>query len=144
MQWRFVFFLMIRRPPRSTLFPYTTLFRSRVALKADQHKYYYQKCHRCSIFAKMYLGLRFEQQYALYAEYTLTLQLIVTKENMMTFTNYCSGKHSKCEKLRILTNFIFIQLFIFWKTISVKLNYYSYSVNSNQTIEKYYNLRFNN
>src|SRR5256885_16973135 len=25
---RFFFFLMIRRPPRSTLFPYTTLFRS--------------------------------------------------------------------------------------------------------------------
>src|SRR3712207_7830545 len=25
------FFLMIRRPPRSTLFPYTTLFRSRRA-----------------------------------------------------------------------------------------------------------------
>src|SRR6201982_4229730 len=24
----YVFFLMIRRPPRSTLFPYTTLFRS--------------------------------------------------------------------------------------------------------------------
>src|SRR5688572_32364911 len=27
----FFFFLMIRRPPRSTLFPYTTLFRSRNA-----------------------------------------------------------------------------------------------------------------
>src|SRR3712207_8527153 len=26
----FCFFLMIRRPPRSTLFPYTTLFRSRI------------------------------------------------------------------------------------------------------------------
>src|SRR5689334_23609125 len=25
----FFFFLLIRRPPRSTLFPYTTLFRSR-------------------------------------------------------------------------------------------------------------------
>src|SRR6266536_6211822 len=25
----FFFFVMIRRPPRSTLFPYTTLFRSR-------------------------------------------------------------------------------------------------------------------
>src|SRR5260370_2635401 len=25
------FFLMIRRPPRSTLFPYTTLFRSKLA-----------------------------------------------------------------------------------------------------------------
>ena len=24
----FIFFLMLRRPPRSTLFPYTTLFRS--------------------------------------------------------------------------------------------------------------------
>src|SRR5216683_8113757 len=28
----FLFFLMIRRPPRSTLFPYTTLFRSRPVL----------------------------------------------------------------------------------------------------------------
>src|SRR2546430_12480954 len=27
----FFFFLMIRRPPRSTLFPYTTLFRSQFA-----------------------------------------------------------------------------------------------------------------
>src|SRR2546426_7823604 len=27
----FFFFLMIRRPPRSTLFPYTTLFRSQPA-----------------------------------------------------------------------------------------------------------------
>src|SRR3712207_7570435 len=32
------FFLMIRRPPRSTLFPYTTLFRSEVVaqVRADQ------------------------------------------------------------------------------------------------------------
>src|SRR5882762_2558035 len=26
--WEIFFFLMMRRPPRSTLFPYTTLFRS--------------------------------------------------------------------------------------------------------------------
>src|SRR3712207_7198903 len=31
----FFFFLMIRRPPRSTLFPYTTLFRSRVDERDD-------------------------------------------------------------------------------------------------------------
>src|SRR5258707_4113125 len=31
------FFLMIRRPPRSTLFPYTTLFRS-------EHRI--ERCHR--------------------------------------------------------------------------------------------------
>src|SRR6266516_7385405 len=30
----FFFFLMIRRPPRSTLFPYTTLFRSGAGLRA--------------------------------------------------------------------------------------------------------------
>src|SRR5215217_8912597 len=29
------FFLMIRRPPRSTLFPYTTLFRSGAAARAS-------------------------------------------------------------------------------------------------------------
>src|SRR5439155_22876991 len=32
----FFFFLMIRRPPRSTLFPYTTLFRS---ISAAKEKY---------------------------------------------------------------------------------------------------------
>src|SRR3712207_8157934 len=32
------FFLMIRRPPRSTLFPYTTLFRSRLGLSYAQLK----------------------------------------------------------------------------------------------------------
>src|SRR5689334_25159522 len=34
------FFLMIRRPPRSTLFPYTTLFRSLYVLdeRFDQHE----------------------------------------------------------------------------------------------------------
>src|SRR2546429_10001070 len=31
----FVFFLMIRRPPRSTLFPYTTLFRSHSTVGYD-------------------------------------------------------------------------------------------------------------
>src|SRR6185437_16788162 len=30
------FFLMIRRPPRSTLFPYTTLFRSLLAVGPEQ------------------------------------------------------------------------------------------------------------
>src|SRR2546426_5238489 len=32
MRASFFFFLMIRRPPRSTLFPYTTLFRSGAAV----------------------------------------------------------------------------------------------------------------
>src|SRR3712207_8467492 len=31
-----IFFLMIRRPPRSTLFPYTTLFRSEAPCRTNQ------------------------------------------------------------------------------------------------------------
>src|SRR3712207_9386333 len=41
----FVFFLMIRSPPRSTLFPYTTLFRSK---GDDLGCYPRQKQHRSS------------------------------------------------------------------------------------------------
>src|SRR3712207_9475357 len=33
----FFFFLMIRRPPRSTLFPYTTLFRSAIQHPLSRH-----------------------------------------------------------------------------------------------------------
>src|SRR2546422_2027225 len=36
----FFFFLMIRRPPRSTLFPYTTLFRSEVLNGSDRAAFY--------------------------------------------------------------------------------------------------------
>src|SRR2546430_12006833 len=35
------FFLMIRRPPRSTLFPYTTLFRSRRDLSSNDGRVSY-------------------------------------------------------------------------------------------------------
>src|SRR2546422_3626629 len=39
MRWLcFVFFLMIRRPPRSTLFPYTTLFRSHALVLAARER----------------------------------------------------------------------------------------------------------
>src|SRR5207248_11558157 len=44
------FFLMIRRPPRSTLFPYTTLFRSGVALSTWTFKVVLTcECRRISI-----------------------------------------------------------------------------------------------
>src|SRR5688572_32669625 len=36
----FLFFLLIRRPPRSTLFPYTTLFRSvAVVVERGEHRH---------------------------------------------------------------------------------------------------------
>src|SRR5690242_21768520 len=36
-----LFFLMLRRPPRSTLFPYTTLFRSTLTLADDRLEAFY-------------------------------------------------------------------------------------------------------
>src|SRR3712207_9032070 len=47
----FFFFLMIRRPPRSTLFPYTTLFRSqscvqRIANVCDDSRHALPVAHR--------------------------------------------------------------------------------------------------
>src|SRR5438309_4609416 len=40
------FFLMLRRPPRSTLFPYTTLFRSRGRGLAHRHRGGTRMAHR--------------------------------------------------------------------------------------------------
>src|SRR5207249_10175371 len=37
--YSYFFFLMIRRPPRSTLFPYTTLFRSPVWITESVHSF---------------------------------------------------------------------------------------------------------
>ena len=46
MLWLF-FFLMIRRPPRSTLFPYTTLFRSRFSKASDAIMEKVSLCQSC-------------------------------------------------------------------------------------------------
>src|SRR4029434_2931940 len=40
-----VFFLMIRRPPRSTLFPYTTLFRSHTHTYTHVHTHTHTHTH---------------------------------------------------------------------------------------------------
>src|SRR2546429_6366850 len=51
----FFFFLMIRRPPRSTLFPYTTLFRSladeirKSILAVEQARYATRECRNVAI-----------------------------------------------------------------------------------------------
>src|SRR2546430_17210559 len=42
----YFFFLMIRRPPRSTLFPYTTLFRSHTDIDGD--RIYYEQDRQLS------------------------------------------------------------------------------------------------
>src|SRR3712207_7562403 len=54
------FFLMIRRPPRSTLFPYTTLFRSNAtekALKVCKLKYFGLAIYRSTTIFTLHLYL---------------------------------------------------------------------------------------
>src|SRR5437667_1279963 len=45
----FFFFLMIRRPPRSTLFPYTTLFRSEDASLVLRRQLHAHRRHRADV-----------------------------------------------------------------------------------------------
>src|SRR3712207_8724663 len=49
------FFLMIRRPPRSTLFPYTTLFRSGRAVAAGDARRTVHEA-RCALEARLLGG----------------------------------------------------------------------------------------
>src|SRR5256885_17090180 len=48
----FFFFLMIRRPPRSTLFPYTTLFRSVEVPAIAQHLAVQARQPPCQVLAR--------------------------------------------------------------------------------------------
>src|SRR3712207_4357977 len=57
MNMRYFFFLMIRRPPRSTLFPYTTLFRSDRKLPAAQAESVAER-HRAQVGSRQAQGCR--------------------------------------------------------------------------------------
>src|SRR3712207_9589395 len=73
----YFFFLMIRRPPRSTLFPYTTLFRSKIHLafnpKVQKKNVYIRipcSCWSCTLkFSKISRFLIFRSE-----EHTSELQ----------------------------------------------------------------------
>src|SRR2546430_6877889 len=53
----FFFFLMIRRPPRSTLFPYTTLFRSSMTGKVVPEAIYTRAEYEREILGRIYRDL---------------------------------------------------------------------------------------
>src|SRR5256886_17633525 len=49
----YIFFLMIRRPPRSTLFPYTTLFRSHIRAHALEGQLFRTALQRAARAARL-------------------------------------------------------------------------------------------
>src|SRR3712207_8073151 len=74
----FFFFLMIRRPPRSTLFPYTTLFRSMPFLKKRESANILSFSMRKLIFFLVSLKLLIQKRWIIYLirseEHTSELQ----------------------------------------------------------------------
>src|SRR5215475_8793856 len=89
----FFFFLMIRRPPRSTLFPYTTLFRSERAQAgrggaapgrgAPAHRRYPARC----------AALRSEEHTSeLQSRENLVCRLLLEKKKS---SNYTSGREAR-------------------------------------------------
>src|SRR5438270_5119341 len=85
----FFFFLMIRRPPRSTLFPYTTLFRSRRILFLLPGRMHTRVCitrSRC----------RSEEHTSeLQSQSNLVCRLLLEKKKKNIIYNYYSEKKLK-------------------------------------------------
>src|SRR5258708_34749750 len=74
------FFLMIRRPPRSTLFPYTTLFRSISGASAPPIAI--PKRTTVSMSAKVLFGIRSEEHTSeLQSPDHLVCRLLLEKKN---------------------------------------------------------------
>src|SRR5256884_1523281 len=89
----FFFFLMIRRPPRSTLFPYTTLFRSsqRESVKNDKptismslshciHQTLNSKASTRFHSGGLHYEIRSEERFSRNAETDLVCRLLLEKK----------------------------------------------------------------
>src|SRR4051794_41748284 len=87
----FIFFLMIRRPPRSTLFPYTTLFRSSIFVCLSMVQlmavFISMRCTLCGHFLQVALTLikctawkRSEERFSRNAETDLVCRLLLEKK----------------------------------------------------------------
>src|SRR6267143_4847586 len=83
----FFFFLMIRRPPRSTLFPYTTLFRSSRSTRGSP-----ARRSRCACRAPR----RSEEHTSeLQSQFHLVCRLLLEKKKKSTYPSTPSTKEKK-------------------------------------------------
>src|SRR5438445_3951260 len=71
---------MIRRPPRSTLFPYTTLFRSRFGVITSHSIFYHEVMIESRVVGRLSVR-RSEEQFSRNAETDLVCRLLLEKKN---------------------------------------------------------------
>src|SRR5260221_6548236 len=96
-----IFFLMIRRPPRSTLFPYTTLFRSRRRAPGEHEDQrealkYGQRGraravvvhHALPVFQRLTLIRSEEHTSELQSHSDLVCRLLLEKKKMISVSRY--------------------------------------------------------
>src|SRR3712207_7146677 len=96
------FFLMIRRPPRSTLFPYTTLFRSHREARAVHHLERHAALHAAEHVGRAQVTLARSEEHTseLQSRQYLVCRLLLEKKkkklmnynhdfyDLTSFTNY--------------------------------------------------------
>src|SRR2546430_9947078 len=95
------FFLMIRRPPRSTLFPYTTLFRSRIDI-ADECQLREKFVHvlelagknreLLQVFAPQFVVRSEEHTSELQSQSNIVCRLLLEKKKKITMTYTSQNK----------------------------------------------------
>src|SRR5437867_7973783 len=86
----FFFFLIFRLPPRSTLFPYTTLFRSAMSklFGGGQKAASKQFRHGATSKSRSNTASRSEERFSRNAETELVCRLLLEKKKLMTL-NTC-------------------------------------------------------
>src|SRR6201747_3169114 len=88
----YIFFLMIRRPPRSTLFPYTTLFRSAAEMGTNTRAW-----HKVSAALPVGAGVRVrseEHTSELQSHVNLVCRLLLEKQyNKEKVSTYRNNDH---------------------------------------------------
>src|SRR5476649_3054391 len=90
------FFLMIRRPPRSTLFPYTTLFRSRLT------KSRYFDFGLCDLDFRKARSEEHTSELQSHSDIVCRLLLEKKKKNLLTFP-FITKKKKKKKKIKTTT-----------------------------------------
>src|SRR2546430_9595727 len=90
---------MIRRPPRSTLFPYTTLFRSRLGRRCDQQsegRRRRQRNLRCAAGGSRRSARSEEHTSELQSQSNLVCRLLLEKKKKPTKRTVCTYRqHSE-------------------------------------------------